>query len=242
MQAIARVGLAARGVIWILLAILALAMAFSGRQQETDQRGALEALAQQSGGSVLLLVITIGLAAYALWRVVDAFTTHEAKERVADVARAIIYGTFAASGAQLLTEGHTSSQKKTQESWSAKVMHHDGGRWLVGIVGIVIVVVGLYLAYEGLTRKFADKLRRTPRWVLWLGTIGTTARGIVIGLAGVLAVVAAVSYDPKKASGVDGALRTVREAPAGQVLLVVVALGLLMFGAYACCEAKYRRL
>jgi hypothetical protein len=58
----------------------------------------------------------------------------------------------------------------------------------------------------------------------------------------VLTVVAAVNYDPKKASGVDGALRTVRDAPAGEVLLVLVAIGLIMFGLYGCCEAKYRRV
>jgi Domain of Unknown Function (DUF1206) len=243
MRAVARTGLAAHGIIWLLLGILALVMAFGGRQQETDQRGALEELAQHSGGWLLLLVITVGLAAYALWRIVDAFTTSETKERVSDVVRAIIYTGFAVSGVQILAQGHTQSQKKSQQSWTATIMQHTGGRWLVGIVGVVIVGVGAYLAYEGLTKKFEEHLvRSSPRWVTVLGMVGSTARGIVIALAGILTVVAAVTYDPKKAGGVDGALRTVREAPAGTVLLVLVALGLVMFGVFGCCEAKYRRV
>lgn len=241
-RALARVGLAARGVIWLLLGILALVMAFSGRQKETDQRGALQQLSRQSAGWFLLLVLTIGLAAYALWRLVDAIVNRETKERVGDVLRAVIYGGFAVSGVQILVSGKTSSQKKSQQSWTATIMQHTGGRWLVGIVGLVIVGIGLYLAYQGLTKKFEENLERTPDWLTPLGVIGTTARGIVIGLAGVLTVVAAVNYDPKKASGLDGALRTVRDAPAGSVLLGFVAAGLVVFGAYACCEAKYRRV
>lgn len=241
-RALARAGLAARGIIWLLLGILALVMAFSGRQKETDQRGALEQLVRYTGGWVLVLVITIGLAAYALWRLVDAFTNPETKERVTDVVRFVIYAGFAVSGVQILAEGNTSSQKNSQQGWTATIMRHDGGRWLVGIVGVVIVGVGGYLAYRGLSRKFEEDLRATPRWVVPLGAVGTTARGIVIGLAGVLTVVAAVNYDPKKASGLDGALRTVRDAPAGSVLLGFVAAGLVVFGLYACCEAKYRRV
>lgn len=241
-RALARAGFVARGVIWLLVGILALVMAFSGREKETDQRGALEQLSRQTGGWFLLLLLTIGLGAYALWRVVDAFVNRETKERVGDVVRAVIYGGFAASGVQILVTGGTSSQKKSQQSWTATIMQHTGGRWLIGIVGLVIVGVGLYLAYQGITKKFEENLRRAPDWLTPLGVIGTTARGIVIGLAGVLTVVAAVTYDPKKASGVDGALRTVRDAPAGSVLLGFVAAGLVVFGGYACCEAKYRRM
>jgi hypothetical protein len=242
MKAVARAGIVAHGLIWLLLGILALVMAFSGRKKETDQRGALEEVAQQTGGWLLLLVITVGLIAYALWRIVDAVTNHDTKERLADVVRVVIYGGFAASGVQILATGKTSSQKKKQQSWTATVMQHTGGRFLVGAVGVVIVGIGLYLAYQGLTKKFEEDLEPTPGWVTVLGVVGSTARGIVVGLAGVLTVVAAVNYDPKKASGVDGSLRTVRDAPAGEVLLVLVAVGLIMFGLYGCCEAKYRRV
>lgn len=242
MQTVARAGLAAHGVIWLLIGILAFVMVFQGRKKETDQRGALEQLARYTGGWVLLLVITIGLAAYALWRLVDAFTNSETKERVGDVVRCVIYAGFAVSGVQILANGGTSSQKKTQQGWTATIMRHTGGRWLIGIVGLVIIGVGLYLAYEGLSRKFEKNLLAAPRWVVMLGVVGSTARGIVIALAGVLTLVAAVNYDPKKSSGVDGALRTVRDAPAGAALLVCVAIGLVLFGVYGCSEAKYRRV
>lgn len=241
-HALARVGLAARGIVWLLIGVLALVMAFSGRSKEPDQRGALEELAQPTGGWALLLAITVGLGAYALWRLIDVFVNPETKERVSDVVRCIIYAGFAASGVQILVNGGTSSQAKSQQSWTASIMKYTGGRWLIGVAGVVIVGVGCYLAYQGIARKFEKYLRRSPDWLVPLGVIGTTARGIVIGLAGVLTVSAAVTYDPKKATGVDGALRTVRDAPIGAVLLGFVAAGLVIFGAYACCEAKYRRI
>src|SRR4051812_15546060 len=105
MKAVARIGLLAHGLIWLLLGVLALVMAFSGRKQETDQRGALQELAQQTGGWVLLLLVTVGLVAYALWRLVELIAGTDTKERIADIVRIVIYAGFAVSGAQILAEG-----------------------------------------------------------------------------------------------------------------------------------------
>ena len=131
---------------------------------------------------------------------------------------------------------------------TSKVMHHPGGRWLVGIIGLAIVIAGLVLVFEGVRRKFLKYLQlaelspRTRRLVERLGMIGTAARGAVFALAGVLVVEAAVTYKPAKAGGIDKALLTLRNQPFGEFLLFVAALGLIIFGVYSLCEARWRRV
>ena len=127
-------------------------------------------------------------------------------------------------------------------------MHHSGGRWLVGIVGLFIVVAGLVLVAEGVRRKFmnypelSQMSRRTRRLVERLGMVGTAARGVVFALAGVLVTEAAATYQPSKAGGIDKALLTLRNQPFGELLLILAALGLIIFGVYGLCEARWRRV
>jgi hypothetical protein len=140
------------------------------------------------------------------------------------------------------------SQTKKQQDLTASVMHHTGGRWLVGIAGLVIVIAGLTLVVEGIRRKFLRYLQlsqlssRMRRLVEWLGVIGTTARGAVFALVGVLVIEAAVTYQPAKAGGIDKALLTLRNQPFGEFLLILAALGLIVFGVYGLCEARWRRV
>ena len=127
-------------------------------------------------------------------------------------------------------------------------MHHPAGQWLVGIVGLVIVIAGLVLVVEGVRRKFLKYLRlsqmspRTRRIVELLGMIGTAARGAVFALAGILVIDAAITYKPAKAGGIDKALLTLRNQPFGEVLLILAALGLVIFGVYGLCEARWRKV
>jgi uncharacterized BrkB/YihY/UPF0761 family membrane protein len=119
---------------------------------------------------------------------------------------------------------------------------------LVGIIGVVVAVVGIVLGYQGLSRSFEKQFKKgemSPaayRVTVMLGVVGGVARGLVITTAGVLVLVAAVTFDPKKARGLDQALRSLRDAPAGPALLCVVAIGLVLFGFYTYCEARWRRV
>ena len=127
-------------------------------------------------------------------------------------------------------------------------MHHPGGQVLVGIVGAVIVIIGVALVLEGLRRKFLKRLQtsqmspQTRRLVEWLGVVGTAARGVVFALAGVLVIEAAITYKSAKAGGIDKALLTLRNQPFGEVLLILAALGLITFGIYGLCEARWRKV
>ena len=166
----------------------------------------------------------------------------ETKERVADVFRAVIYGGFAASGVQILVEGHTKSQKKNQESWTSTIMQHTGGRWLIGIVGVVIVAVGAYLAYEGLPRSSRRSSIRTHEpSPCSAGSARRRAASSSPSPASSRLSPRSITTRRRRA-GSTAPCAPSATRPAGDVLLVIVAVGLVMFGIYGLAEAKYRRV
>jgi hypothetical protein len=242
----------ARGIIYILIGWVALLVALGNGSHEADQQGALQLLAGKPYGSASLWLLGIGFAAYALWRLSEAAfgvagDGRRTGPRLRSLARAVIYGFLAYLTFQVLS-GTQGSQSGQQQDVTARVMQHPGGRWLVGIAGLVIVIIGLVLAMEGVRRKFMKYLRtsqmspRTRRVVELLGVTGTVARGIVVALAGIGVVDAAVSYNSAASGGIDKALLGLRNQPAGPVLLLLVALGLVIFGIYGLCEARWRRV
>jgi hypothetical protein len=252
-RALARAGLTARGILYILIGLVAILVALGQTSQEADQQGALQLLAGQPYGLVALWLLGIGFAGYALWRLSEAAfgVTGEgngAGARLKSLVRALIYAFFAYLTFKIIAGTGTGSQTKKQQDLTATVMHHSGGQWLVGIVGLAIVIAGLVLVFEGIRRKFLKYLQlsqlspRTRRIVEWLGVIGTAARGAVFALAGVLVIEAAVAYKPAKAGGIDKALLTLRNQPFGEFLLIIAALGLIIFGIYGLCEARWRRV
>jgi hypothetical protein len=251
-HALARAGLIARGIIYILIGWVAILVALGQSSRQADQQGALQLLAAKPYGLVSLWLLGIGFAAYALWRLSEAAfgVTGEgsgAGPRLKSLARAVIYAGFAYLTFNMISGAH-GSQTGQQQDLTAKVMHHPGGRWLVGIVGLIIVIAGLALVVEGLRRKFMKHLQtarmspQTRRIVERLGQTGTAARGAVFALAGVLVIEAAVTYNPAKAGGIDKALHTLRNQPLGEFLLILAAVGLVVFGIYALCEARWREV
>jgi Domain of Unknown Function (DUF1206) len=251
-RALARAGLAARGILYLLIGWVSILVAIGQTSHQADQQGALQLLAGKPYGLVLLWLIGIGLAGYALWRLSETVfgVTGEgngAGPRLKSLARALIYAGFAYLTFKVIS-GAKGSQTSKQQDLTATVMHHSGGRWLVGIAGLIIVIAGLALIIEGVRRKFLKYLElaqmswRTRRIVERLGVTGIPARGVVFGLAGVLVIEAAVTYQPSKAGGIDKALLTLRSQPFGELLLILAALGLIIFGVYGLCEARWRRV
>jgi Domain of Unknown Function (DUF1206) len=252
-RGLARAGLAARGVLYILIGWVAILVALGQSSQQADQQGALQMLAGQPYGLVSLWLLGIGFAGYALWRLSEAAfgVTGEgggAGARLRSLVRAVVYGYFAYQTFKIITGAGSGNQTKKQQDLTATVLRHPGGQWLVGLVGVVIVIVGLVLVAEGVRRKFLKYLRlsemspRTRRIVERLGMIGTAARGAVFALVGILVIDAAVTYQPAKAGGIDKALLTLRNQPFGEFLLILAALGLAIFGVYGLCEARWRKV
>jgi hypothetical protein len=249
---LARAGLVARGVIYVLIGWVAILVAAGHSSREADQGGALQLLAGKPYGMISLWLLGIGFACYALWRFSEAAfgVTGEgngAGPRLKSLIRGLLYAGFAYLTFQVISGAH-SSQAGRQEDATASVMRHAGGRWLVGIIGLIVVIAGVALIAQGIRRRFMRQLQtsqmspRTRRIVEWLGVIGTVARGVVFALAGVLVIDAAVTYSPSKAGGVDNALLTLRDQPFGVFLLGLAAVGLIIFGVYGLCEARWRRV
>ncbi|HKC26822.1 MAG TPA: DUF1206 domain-containing protein [Jatrophihabitans sp.] len=248
----ARVGLVARGLVYLLLGWLAIRIAVGNGSQQANQKGALATVASHSGGKALLVGLAIGFAAYALWRLSEAaFGTsaegNGAGARLKSLVRGLVYVGSCIVAIRFLAGSPGKSQDKQQADLTARLMQHTGGRWLVGIIGLVVLGVGIGMAVSGFKRQFTRELqveRMTPnarKTVIAVGAFGHVARGVVVALVGVLVIAAAITTDPKKSTGLDGALRTLADQTMGRLLLGVIAVGLAAFGAYGLAAAKWAR-
>jgi len=252
---LARLGLAARGIVYLLVAWIAVRIALLHSGQQADRQGAMQDIAHNTAGKAVLLAMAVGFFGYAAWRIVQAVSgfpdSDGAKEwgkRAVSAGRAALYLAFAYSAARTALSGQSGSgSDKTSKHATAGVLAHQGGRELVIAAGIGFVIAGIALAVRGVMRKFESHLDTarmsdtTQAVVAGLGVAGQTARGVIFAVIGGFLIDAAVSYDPHKARGLDGALRALGQATAGRLLLAVVALGLACFGAYSLAESRYRR-
>ncbi len=256
LQRLAQLGLIARGLIYVLIGWLALQIALGHSGAQADRGGAVRAIAAKSYGAGLLWLLALGFAGLALWRFSEvAFGPADGEdgkgERAQSFARALLYTGFAVTTATFVL-GTSSSAGANSNHQSvdatAKFMKHTGGRLAIGVVGLVLIGIGGFMAYEGLKKKFEKHLKlgemspRTRKVVEKLGMYGGLSRGVVFALAGVFIVAAAVTFDPAKAKGLDGTLRTFADSPLGPFLLAAVALGLVAFGVYSMCEARWRKV
>ena len=247
----ARAGLTARGIVYLLVGVLALLVALGGHEH-ADQKGALQQVLARPFGGLLVAAMAVGFAGYAVWRFSEAAfgVTGEgpgALPRIQSLVRGLVYAGLSVVAVSLLLGSRQPQSAQSREA-TARVMSHPGGQWLVGVVGAVIAVTGLVLAWQGLRARFMryfpqSQLGAPVRTAaLVLGRVGNVGRGLVFALAGGLVVAAAWTYDPAKAGGLDAALKTLRDRPYGGWLLGLAALGLVAFGAYGLIEARYRRV
>jgi hypothetical protein len=250
----ARVGLAARGLVYVLIGILAFQIAFVDRAEQADQQGAFQTLAQNGFGKAILWLVILGFVGYGLWQATEAAWGHrrepDARKRTANriesAIKAAIYLLLAVVAFRVVTGTGRSGQGGEQVT--AKALQLPGGQVLVALAGVVIVAAAVLLAWRGLRTKFEEHLDLSELGpgarsaLITLGKVGYVARGIVFSLVGLLVVVAAVTFDPDKARGMDAALRQVAAQPYGPWLLSLMALGLMCFGAYSFAESRYRRL
>lgn len=248
----ARVGFLAKGLVYALIGILAFQVAL-GDSEQADQKGALQAVAEKPGGSVVLWLMVLGFLGYAVWRFSEAAwgrreETDEKKrtlKRIGSAANGLVYLAFGVLAFRTVT---ASSSGGGSQSMTAKVLGWPGGEMIVIVAGLVVIAIGVGLTVRGLKTDFQKHLdttsmsRRTFEAVRRLGQTGYVARGAVFGLVGVLVVKAAMDHEPGKAAGFDVALKSLAGAPFGKVLLIAAALGLVCFGAYSVAEARYRRL
>jgi hypothetical protein len=247
----ARIGMVARSIVYLLIAWLAIEVAF-GHHKEADQNGALRTVSRSTAGPELLGLLAVAFGIYALWRLAVTFFGEAGKRDGRTRLEAVIgffgYGAMCVTAVSLLvgSGNQNGGSAKQASTTTARVMHHTGGRVAVIIVGLVLAGAGVVLAVDGIRRTFLEKLDLSgcsPKMQTFIGhtgLVGNVARGVVFILIGALVVDAGWTYDPQKSRGLDGALKTLAGTTAGPYLLMIVAIGLLAYVLYSLMEARYR--
>ena len=254
---LARFGYAAKGVVYIIIGVLAALAAFTGGGKTTDSRGAFEQILSQSYGKLLLGAVAVGMAAYAVWRFVQAVKDTENKGsdakgiaiRTGYAAIGLIHVGLAYSAAQLIFgSGGESRGDATSKEWTATLLAQPFGQWLVGAAGLGFIAFAISQFYKAFTGKFREKLKtnemneNTEAFATRVGQAGLSARGVVFGIIGVFLIQAALHSNAGEARGISGALRALEQQSYGQWVLGIVALGLIAYGFYMLVLSRYRRI
>jgi hypothetical protein len=254
LELLARLGYAARGVVSLLIGLLALLAALGRGGEVTGSKGALQALFAQSWGSILLGVVALGLFGFALWRALQSIldadglgnTWGALAKRAGQLISAGVYlglGVFAVS--LLMGSASGGEEEQAARDWTRWLLSQPFGRWLVGAVGLGVLAAALGMARKAWSASFRKHLscgQAQASWVVPLGRAGYAARAVVFLIIGGFLLVAAWQSDPGEARGLGGALLALQEQPFGRILFGLVALGLAAFGAFEFAEARYRRI
>ncbi|XUM02623.1 DUF1206 domain-containing protein [Streptomyces venezuelae ATCC 10712] len=251
----ARAGFAARGLLYLLTGALAVRIGLTGSQEQADRGGALSEIAATPFGAVLLWTLGIGLAGMALWRLSEAIfgaagpKGDKAHKRALSAVRCAFYTGSAflvlsfAAGERGSGEGSTDRQSRDITS---RLLDLPGGRWWVGAVAVGIVGAGLWIGGRAVMRKYRDRLKWASlntyqrRFMDVAGIAGGVGRGLVLAAVGVSGVKAAIEFNPDEAKGMDDAIRSFAQTPAGPWLLIAVAVTLVLFGLFSFGQAKWR--
>jgi hypothetical protein len=253
-ELLARAGYVARGVIYLLIGALAIRLAQGIGGPRPSQQGALRTISHQPFGETLLIVMAVGLGGYALWRLLQALVGHTPEygqhsfaDRVGALGSGIAYLAFCVLAISVLRGTAGSSSAKTKET-TARVLDWPAGRELVAAAGLVFVGVAAYQAYLGLSKKFLTYsktgemgLRMRDAFTL-IGEVGIVARAVAFFLIGFFVVKAAWDFNSREAVGIDGALARLTQHAYGTTALIVVACGLIVFGAYSVVDARFRKI
>jgi Domain of Unknown Function (DUF1206) len=255
---LARGGLVAKGASFGIVGALAIGVAAGRGGKTTSRQGALQTLAQHGWGKVLLVLLALGFAGYAIWRFVQAFAEREEDggekgalkkwgKRAGYIGRGAIYAGLTITTVKLLAgSGAQQSQNAKAQKTTAVVLDWPAGRWIVAIAGLCVIGAGLWNLYRGLAKKFEDKWRTGEmsaterKWGARAGVAGHLARATVFSLIGIFVMKAAIEFDPKDAIGLDGALQKLADATYGPYLLGLTAVGMVCYGIYCLVDARYR--
>lgn len=257
LENLARIGLIAYGVVHLLVAWLALQLAwFGGGGESADQSGAMSTVADSPVGKPLLWVVAVGLIALAAWQAAEVLRwrsgwsasgktrTKALRKSGNALVKAAIYIALAVLAIRFATGSGQSSSQSQQET-TAGVLGWPGGQFIVGAAGLILIGSGVWHVRKGLNKHFLKQIDTSDaspgalKLVTRLGQIGFPGKGVALAGVGGLLVYAAVTFDPSKAQGLDGALRTVLELPFGPYLLTLVAVGIAAFGAFLFVRARY---
>ena len=252
-EKLARAGMGAKGATYLILGVLTAMAAFNQGGQKADKNDALKFLYEQPFGKVLLVLLTIGLIGYVIWRFVQAFRDPENEGsdkngialRIGYGLSGILYGTLAYEAIKMLAQSG-SSGGGGQQRLIGTILQQPFGQILVGIIAVAFFVKGVYQIYKAYSGKFKKKIKstgldhRVQDLVMKAGKVGHTARGIVIAIVAYSLMRAAIEANPSEANGTKGAFDFIQSSSYGSWLLGLVAVGLACYGVFMIVKARYR--
>lgn len=253
MHVLARAGYVASGILHIIIGLIAIAVATgTGGGNSADQSGALAHLASAPGGLFLLWAAVVSLTSLGLWLLLSAFfdpSGNGKRKRVShgiqNAVKGLIYLVLAYTAFIFAIGGTTSSTQSTSQL-SGTLMSTPGGVIIVVVIGLALLGVGAFAIFKGATRRFERDIQMPPdpagKALRVLGVVGYVARGVALGLVGVLFVLGAITNDPSKTTGLDGALTSLVGLPIGVAVLIGIGLGFIAYGIYAFFRARLARL
>jgi len=252
----ARFGYAAKGVVYIIVGVLACLAAFGMGGEVGNSNNALERIVEQPHGKFLLAVVGVGLLGYAVWKFMQSFVDVEEvgtgkkaiAQRIGWGVSTVIHIMLAVHAGMLVLGQGGGGGGNREGDWVAQVMDAPAGLWIVGLIGAAIIGGGIaqwVIAFRGKFLRQLD-LGHAGQWqskvARFSGYLGFAARGVVFILIGWFVIQAALNHDPGRATGLSGALRSLGESGYGPWLLGLVAFGLAAYGVFCIVQAIYRRI
>ncbi len=260
MENLARFGYVVRGMVYVVMGVLALEVTLGGGGVLTDPQGAIAVMGTTAPGAILLYFILVGLVGYGLWGFIRAVMDplHKgsgakgALARIGYAVSGVSYVLLAMATYGLITGGAAAASSGAQtaqaQQTAATILAQSWGAYAVAGVAIIIMAVGTIQIIAGVQRKFDEQkapkflTSSQKRWMIWVSQFGFAARGAVVALIGVFLFSAAYTHDASKAQGIDGVLGELLRQPAGPWMLGVVALGLIAFGFFSVMSGIWLRL
>jgi hypothetical protein len=250
-RTLARIGYVVLGILHILIGVIAISVSTGSTASEADQGGALEQISAAPAGGLLLWVIVLGLLALAIWQIAEAVlernpdTKKKWGYRAKYIGTAIVYIAIAIT-ALVYAVGGQSDSSDSSTTFTAKLLATPGGVVLLVLVGLVVAGLGVAFIVRGFTRAFEKYLDlpdgAAEKGIVTFGVVGYVAKGIAIGVTGILFMIAAFTHDPSQAGGLDSALHTLAGLPFGTVILWIVGAGLILYCLFCFARARYARM
>ncbi|WP_214467484.1 DUF1206 domain-containing protein [Microbacterium flavescens] len=246
----ARIGYVVLGIVHLVIGGISISVA-TGGGGEADQGGAMEQIRSSPAGVALLWAIALGLTALAVWQIAEAVVESDPDgkkkwgHRLKFVGTAVAYLAIAFT-AVVYAFGGSSDSSQSSQSLSARLLSTPGGVVLLVLVGLVVFAIGAAFVVRGVTRAFEKNLDvpsgAARKGIVTFGVVGYIAKGVAVGVTGLLFVVAALTHDAEAAGGMDAAIHTLAQLPFGAVILWVVGIGLIVYGLFCFARARYARM
>jgi hypothetical protein len=252
LDVLARAGFAVMALLHVIIGSIAIAIA-SGHQGDAEPTGAIAQLADNPWGTIVMWACVVSCLALAFWQASEATLRARSlprRERLAKLVSsgflAIAYGSVGLSFAGFAV-GQPSDSGDNTRDFSASVMAHPAGPWVLVALGLTILGIGIYFIVKGVRRGFKEELfhfvgTRRGRLIDSLGVTGHVAKGVALVLTGLLFVIAAAKHRPEESTGLDGSLKALQDHPFGPTLLVAIGAGFIAYGVFALIRARFGRM